>query len=84
MGSGSLAPFIYNLGTTERWGVNFTLRPLYPRARTPSDCPSVCLSVRLCLPNYLPTYPSISMPPFDTLALLPTYLLTQSMEQSPS
>jgi len=35
-GSGGVAPRIFYLGTTWRWLVIFTLRPLYPRERDPS------------------------------------------------
>jgi len=31
----SIAPLVLNLGTRWRWVVNFTLRPLHPRKRTP-------------------------------------------------
>jgi hypothetical protein len=34
-GSEGIAPRILNLGTTERWVVSFTSRPLYPQEKSP-------------------------------------------------
>jgi hypothetical protein len=34
-GSGGIAPYILDLGTTWRWVVNFTPRPLYPQGNSP-------------------------------------------------
>jgi len=32
--SGGIAPVIFNLGTTWRWVVSFTIRPLYPHGQS--------------------------------------------------
>jgi hypothetical protein len=34
-GSGGIGPRILDLGTRKRWVVSFTLRPLYPRGKSP-------------------------------------------------
>jgi hypothetical protein len=34
-GSGGVATLVFNFGYRRRWVVNFTLRTLYPEARTP-------------------------------------------------
>jgi len=43
-GSRGTAPVILNLGTKQKWVVDFTLRPLYSRVRT--SAPNVLLQWR--------------------------------------
>jgi len=44
LGSGSIAPWIFNFGTSWRWVISFTLRPLYVR----DESPRYPLDRRLC------------------------------------